>query len=46
MRVVVDAYNIKNKVKELLIESYGFEEDGAEDIAHDVERILEENEDD
>ena len=46
MEVKVDGYVINKKVKELLIKQYGFLEDGAESIAHDVEKILEDNQED
>lgn len=44
MVVTVDAYDVNLKVRELLIKSYGFEEETAESIALNIERILEETE--
>lgn len=46
MRVIVETSDIKNKVKDLLMSTYGIKEDEAEDISFDVRRILIENEDD
>lgn len=45
MQVNVDGYLINQEVTKLLMEKYGFEKVSAEDIALDVERILEENQD-
>lgn len=46
MRVVVDPYQIKELVKKHLINNYDMDGELARYISDDIEKIIEENEDD